>query len=93
MVAGIEGDEKNIRYKRVDDGSREGHAQLAVKDEMTAGAGDVVCMKTGGIHAVWNETDAVSVSLHTYGKHVNYTDRSQFDLETGEQKRFIVKVS
>jgi predicted metal-dependent enzyme (double-stranded beta helix superfamily) len=92
VVAGVDGTERNIRYRRVDDGSRPGHADLEVKDDIEASDGDLVCMKTGGIHSVHNETDRVTLSLHTYGKHVNHTKRSQFDLETGEKKDFTVRV-
>jgi len=49
-------------------------------------------MKTGGIHAVRNETDQITLSLHTYGMHINYTNRSQFNPETKEKKDFIVRV-
>jgi predicted metal-dependent enzyme (double-stranded beta helix superfamily) len=49
-------------------------------------------MKTGGIHSVHNETESISISLHTYGKHVNHTGRSQFNRETKEKKDFIVSV-
>jgi hypothetical protein len=45
------------------------------------------------IHGVWNETDAVSVSLHIYGKHINYTGRSQFDVEKQTETPFIVKMA
>ncbi len=93
VVAGVEGVERNIRYKRLDDGSRPGYAELGVKHDFDADEGDLVCMKTGGIHAVRNETDKVTLSLHTYGRHVNHTPRSQFDLETNEKKDFIVRVS
>ena len=92
VVAGIEGVEHNVRYKRVDDGSREGHAELEVKDEFDAAPGELVCMKTGGIHKVTNETGEMTLSLHTYGIHVNHTNRSQFDLETNEKKDFILRV-
>jgi predicted metal-dependent enzyme (double-stranded beta helix superfamily) len=92
VVAGVEGVERNIRYRRLDDGSRPGHAELEVKSELEADAGDLICMKTGGIHAVRNETDRVSLSLHTYGRHVNYTKRSQFDLEKKQQTDFVVQV-
>jgi len=92
VVAGVEGVERNIRYQRLDDGSRSGYAELKVKHDFNACEGELICMKTGGIHAVRNETDKVSLSLHTYGKHVNYTNRSQFDVETGEKKDFIVRV-
>ena len=92
VVAGVEGIERNIRYRRLDDGSRPGYAELEVKHDFNADAGELICMKTGGIHAVRNETDRVTLSFHTYGKHVNYTNRSQFDLETRARKDFIVRV-
>jgi hypothetical protein len=41
---------------------------------------------------VTNETDTLTLSLHTYGRHVNYTNRSQFNLETNERKEFLLNV-
>lgn len=92
VVAGVEGTERNVRYKRLDDGSRSDYAKLKVKQDFNADEGDLVCMKTGGIHKVTNETDSMTLSLHTYGKHINHTNRSQFNLETNERKEFIVRV-
>ena len=92
VVAGIEGLEKNVRYERHDDGSRDGYAELEVKHDFHAGPGELICMKTGGIHAVRNDSDTLSISVHTYGRHINHTGRSQFDLDTGEKKDFIVQV-
>ncbi|KAA3633387.1 MAG: hypothetical protein DWQ08_01970 [Proteobacteria bacterium] len=92
VVAGIEGDETNVRYRRIDARDRPGYATLEPDDEFAAGPGDLVCMKNGGIHAVRNDTDAVTVSLHTYGMHVNFTDRCQYDTETGETKYFTVRI-
>ena len=46
----------------------------------------------GGIHKVTNETDRMTLSLHTYGMHINHTNRSQFNLDTNERKEFIVRV-
>ena len=93
VVAGVEGVERNIRYERLDDRTRPGYAELGVKHDFLAGEGDLVCMRTGGIHAVHNETDRVTLSLHTYGKHINYTNRSQFDLQTNAQAPFVVNVA
>jgi predicted metal-dependent enzyme (double-stranded beta helix superfamily) len=92
VVVGVEGVERNVRYKRLDDRSNPEHAELAVKDEANAGPSDLVCIKTGGIHAVYNDTDKVTLSLHTYGMHINHTIRSQFDLETNTAKEFKVDV-
>jgi predicted metal-dependent enzyme (double-stranded beta helix superfamily) len=43
------------------------------------------------IHSVTNETDEVTVSLHVYGKHLNYTGRSQFDPDARTDMPFIIK--
>ena len=92
VVAGVDGLETNVSYRRVDDRARPDFAELDVKKETIAGPGELVCMKTGGIHSVHNETGSLSISLHTYGKHVNHTGRSQFNLDTKEKKDFIVSV-
>jgi predicted metal-dependent enzyme (double-stranded beta helix superfamily) len=92
VVAGVEGIERNTSYKRLDDRSRPDYAELEIKNQINAAEGELICMKTGGIHSVQNDTDGVTLSLHTYGKHVNHTTRSQFDLESNEKKDFIVRV-
>ena len=56
------------------------------------GAGEVVALPAGMIHSVWNDTDRVTVSLHVYGKHINHTARSQFDIEKRTAAPFILKV-
>ena len=92
VVAGIEGVEHNVRYERHDDRNRSDFAELGVKKDFDANEGELVCIKTGGIHKVTNETDSMTLSLHTYGMHINHTNRSQFDLDTNARKEFIVRV-
>ena len=92
VVAGIEGVERNVRYQRLDDRTRSDFAELEVKKEFDANEGELVCIKTGGIHKVTNETDSMTLSLHTYGMHINHTNRSQFDLDTNARTEFIVRV-
>ena len=79
VVVGLKGCERNTRWRRLDDGTRPGHASIAIADEHLVGAGDVVAMRSGVIHSVRNEGVGVSVSLHIYGRHVNFTGRSRFD--------------
>ena len=93
IVAGIEGIERNVRYKRLDDRTKPDHAELEVKEETCAGPGELVCIRTGGIHAVYNDSDKVSLSLHTYGKHINHTNRSQYDLASGAVEPFKVAIN
>jgi predicted metal-dependent enzyme (double-stranded beta helix superfamily) len=92
VVVGVDGYERNVRYRRTDDGKISGHATLEVKNEFNAGPDDLVCMKTGGIHSVHNNTGHMSLSLHTYGRHVNFTNRRQYDLATNQTSEFIVDV-
>lgn len=92
VIAGVDGPEKNEFFERADDRSRQGHAELKKVGEKVCGAGDVLAMPRGMIHGVWNETDAVSISLHIYGKHINHTGRSQFDLERKTEMPFIVRM-
>lgn len=92
VIAGVAGPEKNEFYERVDDRSRPGYAELKKVGEKICDAGDVVAIPKGMIHGVWNETNDVSVSLHVYGKHINYTGRSQFNLKERTETPFIVKL-
>ncbi len=88
VVVGVDGIERNIRYKRLDDRDKPEYAELEVKGESEAGPGDLVCIKQGGIHAVRNDSDYVTLSLHTYGMHINHTIRSQYDVEARTAKDF-----
>ncbi len=93
IVAGVDGVERNVKFNRLDDRSRPDHAELEERCSFTAAAGEVICLKPNGIHLVWNDSDAVTVSLHTYGMHINHTGRSAFDPETNEATPFVVKVA
>ena len=57
---------------------------------MTAG-GSSACLPDD-IHSVWNVGDEISLSLHTYGRHINHTGRSEFDPEARAERPFVVKV-
>ena len=92
VVASIEGKEKETLWRRNDDGAKPGYADLEQGTEAIMAASKVSCMLSGDIHTVWNVSDDISLSLHTYGKHVNFTDRSQFDPETKTAEPYIVTI-
>lgn len=48
-------------------------------------------MLPGAILSVMNETDAMTLSLHVYGMHPNYTARSQFDVDAKTEEAFHFK--
>lgn len=93
IVANVDGPEMNKFFQRLDNRSRPGHAKLKKIGEKVFTVGDVVAMPTGDIHAVWNETDEVALSLHIYGKHINFTGRSQFDVDKDTETSFIVNIA
>jgi predicted metal-dependent enzyme (double-stranded beta helix superfamily) len=80
IVVGLEGAEKNIFWRRLDDGSQAGYAELQRVGEMVCVLGQAVVLPSSTIHSVENTTEQASVSLHVYGKNVYYTGRSQFDV-------------
>lgn len=90
MIAGVDGAEANEFFERTDDRGRPGHAELRKVGRTVCDVGDVIAMPAGMIHAVRNESAATSVSLHVYGKHINHTGRSKFDLEKQTASPFIV---
>jgi predicted metal-dependent enzyme (double-stranded beta helix superfamily) len=93
VVVGVDGPERNEFWARTDDRSRPGHAELKKVGKKVCEAGDILAMPAGTIHSVWNETDRVTVSLHIYGKHVNFTGRSQFDPDKQTETPFTVKIA
>ena len=93
VVAGIEGEEYEVEWRRLDDGSKEGYAKLEKTGDATLRPGDVSACKPDAIHSVWNTGDKLSISLHTYGRHINFTGRSEFDPENDVERPFKVNVA
>lgn len=91
IVVGVKGREKNVFWRRVDDGARPGHARLEKMNEKEFETGEAIVFLRDTIHSVINETDRISTSLHVYGKNVNYTGRSQFDVAADREIPWLVK--
>lgn len=90
VVAGVDGSETNVFWQRLDDGSRPGYAQIEKQAAKVFAEGDIVSFLPDAIHSVINETARVTVSLHVYGKNLNYTGRSQFDPAKGTQTPMVL---
>jgi predicted metal-dependent enzyme (double-stranded beta helix superfamily) len=90
VVVGVEGEERNLFWRRLDDASRPGHAELECCGEQRIGAGEVLLMPSGGIHSVINEGQSTSLSFHVYGRHLNHTRRRQFDPELKLELPFVI---
>jgi predicted metal-dependent enzyme (double-stranded beta helix superfamily) len=92
VVTGMVGRETNVFWRRTDDRSRPGHAKLEETGRTVFGPGEVVHFMPDDIHSVRNETDAVTVSLHIYGRHINHTHRSKFDPAAEREEPFELMV-
>jgi predicted metal-dependent enzyme (double-stranded beta helix superfamily) len=79
VVGGLEGWETQHRWKRLDDGSKPGYAEVVRDRSERIDTRTVAALDSKAIHSVQNDSGAKSVSLHVYGMHVDYTVRSQFD--------------
>ena len=81
VVVGIDGEECNTFFERLDDCSKPGYAELRKKGERVCQPGDVLAMPSGTIHEVRNKSDRTSLSFHVYGRPLNSTGRVQFNAE------------
>lgn len=88
VVAGVKGLERNTLWRRQDDGSHAepDYAEVAPVSHADITLGDVIAMSPADIHTVENVGEGVSLSLHTYGKNPNTTDRFQYDTQTNRAK-------
>jgi predicted metal-dependent enzyme (double-stranded beta helix superfamily) len=93
VVVGMEGREREVNWDRLDDGAKPGYADLRRGVERVMTAGDIALCYPEDIHSVWNVGSDISMSLHTYGRHINYTGRSEFDPVRKLEKPFVVKVA
>ena len=92
VIGSIKGTEKNTLWDRHDDGSNPAYANISRRNATVCQPGDIITMHSDDIHSVVNPVDnEISVSLHIYGKHFNYTNRHQFDPKTKTAKPFIVR--
>ena len=89
VVVGLDGEEVNTMWRRLDDGTREGHARqargapprpkLERASEVTLRRGDVIKLLPDDIHSVANRSHTDALSLHIYGRDLDHVTRSQFD--------------
>ena len=78
------------RFRRVDDRSREGYAQLERDRQATFKPGEITLLvpDVDEIHQMDNLTDRPTVEIHVYGSDLRGINRSRYDLETGKITTF-----
>lgn len=91
VVGSVLGIEKNFFWTRLDDGSIPGHAEIKKEEAaIIRPAGELVCFMPDDIHSVVNESKDIAVSLHVYGKNLNFTNRFQYAPEHKTCSPFII---
>ena len=81
VVVGLDGAERNVGWRRRDDGATAGHADLVVDRETIVRRGDCIALMPEDIHSVHNDGRETSLSLHVYGRNLATVNRQQFDPE------------
>ena len=90
LVGVVENEIQETRFRRRDDGSKAGYAEIEVTAILKNGAGMVSCLTPpdDDIHEMNNVTNGDTVEIHVYGKDLADMPRLRFDLETKTTKVF-----
>ena len=84
VVVGVEGEETNRLWRRVDDGAAPGEARLEQIDETVVAPGTGVALMPDDIHSIHRASAAPLLQFHLYGRSIErLPERKQFDLERG----------
>jgi len=67
LIAGVSGNEHNVLFERLDDGSVPGKGKLRKRGEHSIVQGDVLYMPAGDYHTIQVDGDELAVHLHIYG--------------------------
>ena len=90
MVGVVENEIQETRFRRKDDRSQTGSADLEVTAVLKNKAGMVSCLISpkDDIHEMNNVTDRDTVEIHVYGKDLTDMPRLRFDVATKTAKTF-----
>jgi predicted metal-dependent enzyme (double-stranded beta helix superfamily) len=81
-IAGVEGDEFNTLYERLDDGLEPGKASLKTGENILVGKGGGVALLADDIHSVRVDGDSPVRHLHLYGRALEtLSQRTSFDID------------
>ena len=84
VVVGVEGEELNKHYRRLDDGAAAGQARLEETGATLVKEGTGVALMPDDIHSIERASDAPMLHFHLYGRSLEHLPaRRQFDMTTG----------
>jgi len=89
VIAGIEGEELNRLYERLDDESVAGKADVREVGQTVIGAGEAVAFLPDDIHSIACVTDTPTLNFHLYGMSIAHLPkRKMFNMRDGTYKVF-----
>lgn len=89
VLVGIEGEELNKFYDRVDDGAVEGRAEIREVRHETVKAGTGVALMPDDIHSIHCLTETPTLNFHLYGRSIAHLpERKMFDMRAGTCRAF-----
>jgi predicted metal-dependent enzyme (double-stranded beta helix superfamily) len=89
VIAGVHGRENNKLYKRTDDGSQPGMAQIEPSGELDIVAGTAIALMPDDIHSIHLGADGPHANLHLYGMSVEHCpERRMYSRSKGTYKIF-----
>lgn len=95
VITGVHGDEHNLCYERIDDGSLPDSGRLHKTGELTVKPGVAIAMMPEDFHSIEVRGDQPSLHLHMYGmSHAHLPDRLGFPgPEGGKIRRYPLSYS
>jgi predicted metal-dependent enzyme (double-stranded beta helix superfamily) len=90
MIGVIANEIQESRFRRLDDGTKEGYAELETTDVLvhTPRAVSVLIPPEDDIHEMLNHTPRHTVEIHVYGKDLVDLERLRFDPDTKSYATF-----
>jgi predicted metal-dependent enzyme (double-stranded beta helix superfamily) len=84
VIVGIEGEEENRIYDRLDDGSVPGKGSVEVREKFVVKRGTGICFLPDDIHSIHVVSDVPTRNFHMYGRSVEHLpERIRFDMDKG----------
>ncbi|MCZ6575655.1 MAG: cysteine dioxygenase [Acidiferrobacterales bacterium] len=89
VIVGIDGEEENRLYERVDDGSVPGRGEIRETKRIVLRPGDGIALMPEDIHSIHVVSRVPTRHLHMYGLSIEHLpNRIEFDMKKGTYKVF-----